>query len=235
MTFPRNCRRDSFTIVTGKPIPCTGTSLLPVGFPPSLLPSGNAALFLIRLLGTDSKHIPQPLSPNESTYWWRSVILFCRFCSSSPVSPSNLAIINKVTKPQRKCEDMFLTSLPARQARGRPLQPPSLEFESSDPGGCTLISRIFFNFPGFPRRLKLFCPSWGMSMILDLQYCSTYKGSKSTLSDAQLNHYLFNLWNSNQQLWKRPLTESLLRRHSALGRCAGEADFLSHPMNKRYC
>lgn len=58
-----------------------------------------------------------------STYWWRSAILFCRFCSSSPVSPSNLAIINKVTKPQRKCEDMFLSSLPARQARGRPLQP----------------------------------------------------------------------------------------------------------------
>lgn len=50
----------------------------------------------------------RPLAPvsHASTYWWRSVILFCRFCSSSPVSPSNLAIINKVTKPQRKCEDI---------------------------------------------------------------------------------------------------------------------------------
>lgn len=65
MTFPRNCRWDSFTIVTGKPIPCTSTCFLPVGFPPPLLPSRNAALFLIRLLGTDAKDIPQPLSPNE--------------------------------------------------------------------------------------------------------------------------------------------------------------------------
>ena len=125
MIFPSNCRWDSFTIVTGKPIPYTSTSLLPAGFPPSLLSSGNAALLLIRLPGTDAKDIPQSLSPNEprSTHWWRSVILFCRFCSGSPVSPSTLAIINRVTKPQRKCEDMFLSSLPARQARGRPLQP----------------------------------------------------------------------------------------------------------------
>lgn len=119
MLFPRDCSWDSFTIVTGKPIPYTSTSLLPAGFPPSL------HFYLSGYLGQTPRTYPSPLAPmsHASTYWWRSVILFCRFCSSSPVSPSTLAIINKVTKPQRKCEDMFLSSLPARQARGRPLQP----------------------------------------------------------------------------------------------------------------
>lgn len=130
MIISRNCRCDSFAsgqrIIVNKKqflILAPLFSLLAYHhhcFPPETLHSCFSGY-----LWQTARTYPSPLveMSRESTYWWRSAILFCCFCLGSPVVPCNLAIINKVTKPQRKCGDMFLTSLPARQARGRPLQP----------------------------------------------------------------------------------------------------------------
>lgn len=121
--FPRNRRCDSLTseqrpFVNQKTVLYTSPNLLPRGFLTSLLSLRNFdfSCYLLRTARIDSSPLAE--ISHAYTYWWRSAILFCSFCSGVPVSPSNPGTINKVTKPQRKCEAM-LRSSPAHLAGKR--------------------------------------------------------------------------------------------------------------------
>lgn len=108
-----------------KIIPHVSPNVLPYLFLTSLFPSKNTAPLLIWLFLKMDKELPEPVSGTSplSTYCWGSLFLFCLCSSSLPASPSDSANGNKITRLQRKSEDIFPTSPPGLSVERPPLRP----------------------------------------------------------------------------------------------------------------
>lgn len=192
---------------------------------PCLFSSRKIVSLLIWLLWKLMR--PSPVSSAErlhvSTYCWSSVFLLCLCSSGPPASPYDSANVKKITKLQRKSKDIFLTNLFSCQVGRRPLQPNesgSLGKTSQADGlwpGERLATFHFFLL--CPRRLCYFFLPEGCKWSQIFGTLQLVTGQNLPLSDAPLNHYLFDLWNGNKLLWKHPLKQFLLMKEPPVNKC----------------